>query len=54
MRDVIPVFCVDGKIAFVPFVGVDDDFLRMEIQASKFQFILTLINIIIHMEAGAL
>lgn len=26
MRDVIPVFCVDGKIAFVPFVGVDDDF----------------------------
>ena len=26
MRDVIPVFCVDDKIAFVPFVGVDDDF----------------------------
>ena len=26
LRDIIPVFCVDGKIAFVPFVGVDDEF----------------------------
>ena len=26
MRDIIPVFCVDDKTAFVPFVGVDDEF----------------------------
>lgn len=55
MRNVLPVICIGDRIAFVPFVGVDDAFSPEEDKSSlkiSVTFNIDQYNIF-HMEAGA-